>query len=94
LEQTLVEGENYDAYVSRPSIAPLQSYLELSEGVLQPSRKYSLADDACYPLFRRSFTYVEEMIQRQEQIESVLRLLILLSVTNNGLPKKHFDYLR
>ncbi|KAG0613464.1 hypothetical protein M758_6G104800 [Ceratodon purpureus] len=54
MEQTLVEGENYDA----------------------------------------SFTYVEEMIHKQEQIESVLRLLILLSVTNNGLPKKHFDYLR
>ncbi|XP_024401527.1 vacuolar protein-sorting-associated protein 33 homolog [Physcomitrium patens] len=54
MEQTLVEGQNYDA----------------------------------------SFTYVEEMIHRQEPIESVLRLLILLSVTNNGLPKKHYDYLR
>jgi hypothetical protein len=54
MEQTLVEGENYDG----------------------------------------SFTYVEELIQKQEPIESVLRLLILLSVTNNGLPKKHFDYLR
>lgn len=43
---------------------------------------------------RRSFTYVEEMIHKQEQVESVLRLLILLSVTNNGLPKKQFDYLR
>lgn len=54
MEQTLVEGQNYDA----------------------------------------SFTYVEEMIHKQEQVESVLRLLILLSITNNGLPKKHFDYLR
>jgi hypothetical protein len=37
---------------------------------------------------------VEEVIQRQEPLISVLRLLILLSITNNGLPKKHFDYFR
>jgi len=42
----------------------------------------------------RSYECVEEVIQRQEPLISVLRLLILLSITNNGLPKKHFDYFR
>ncbi|CAM6126841.1 unnamed protein product [Calypogeia fissa] len=42
--------------------------------------------DAC-------FEYVEEMIHRQENLESVLRLLVLLSLTS-GIPKKQFDYLR
>ncbi|XP_019426709.1 PREDICTED: vacuolar protein-sorting-associated protein 33 homolog [Lupinus angustifolius] len=40
------------------------------------------------------FEYIEEMIQKQEPLITVLRLLILFSVTNSGLPKKHFDYLR
>ncbi|XP_038691940.1 vacuolar protein-sorting-associated protein 33 homolog [Tripterygium wilfordii] len=40
------------------------------------------------------FEYIEESIHKQEPLVSVLRLLILLSVTNYGLPKKHFDYLR
>ncbi|CAM8962274.1 unnamed protein product [Rhodiola kirilowii] len=40
------------------------------------------------------FEYIEEMIHKQEPIVSVLRLLILFSITNSGLPKKHFDYLR
>ncbi|XP_028788976.1 vacuolar protein-sorting-associated protein 33 homolog isoform X2 [Neltuma alba] len=40
------------------------------------------------------FEYIEEMIQKQEPLTTVLRLLILFSVTNSGLPKKHFDYLR
>lgn len=34
------------------------------------------------------------MIHKQEPLVSVLRLLILFSVTNAGLPKKNFDYLR
>lgn len=34
------------------------------------------------------------MIHKQEAIENVLRLLVLLSLTNAGLPKKNFDYLR
>ncbi|KAM6600743.1 vacuolar protein-sorting-associated protein 33 homolog isoform X2 [Cannabis sativa] len=38
--------------------------------------------------------YIEEMIHKQEPLINVLRLLILFSVTNSGLPKKHFDYLR
>ncbi|XP_057979188.1 vacuolar protein-sorting-associated protein 33 homolog isoform X1 [Malania oleifera] len=40
------------------------------------------------------FEYIEEMIHKQEPIFHVLRLLILFSITNSGLPKKHFDYLR
>ncbi|GLT93244.1 hypothetical protein SLE2022_110450 [Rubroshorea leprosula] len=40
------------------------------------------------------FEYIEEMIHKQEPLVNVLRLLILFSVTNSGLPKKHFDYLR
>lgn len=39
------------------------------------------------------FEYVEEMIHRQENLERVLRLLVLLSLTS-GIPKKQFDYLR
>ncbi|GMH10556.1 hypothetical protein Nepgr_012397 [Nepenthes gracilis] len=40
------------------------------------------------------FEYIEEMIHKQEPLVGVLRLLILFSLTNLGLPKKHFDYLR
>ncbi|XP_061347038.1 vacuolar protein-sorting-associated protein 33 homolog [Gastrolobium bilobum] len=40
------------------------------------------------------FDYIEELIHKQEPLGTVLRLLILFSVTNSGLPKKHFDYLR
>ncbi|XP_062156299.1 vacuolar protein-sorting-associated protein 33 homolog [Alnus glutinosa] len=40
------------------------------------------------------FEYIEEMIHKQEPLVNVLRLLILFSVTNSGLPKKQFDYLR
>lgn len=40
------------------------------------------------------FEYIEEMIHKQEPLVNVLRLLILFSVTNTGLPKKNFDYLR
>ncbi|KAL0538594.1 hypothetical protein IC582_022742 [Cucumis melo] len=40
------------------------------------------------------FEYIEELIHKQESLVKVLRLLILLSVTNSGLPKKHFDYFR
>lgn len=34
------------------------------------------------------------MIHKQEPLFIILRLLILFSITNSGLPKKHFDYLR
>ncbi|XP_059456459.1 vacuolar protein-sorting-associated protein 33 homolog [Corylus avellana] len=40
------------------------------------------------------FEYIEEMIHKQEPLVNVLRLLILFSITNSGLPKKHFDHLR
>ncbi|XP_073101685.1 vacuolar protein-sorting-associated protein 33 homolog isoform X1 [Elaeis guineensis] len=40
------------------------------------------------------FEYIEEMIHKQEPIINVLRLLVLFSITNFGLPKKNFDYLR
>ncbi|XP_048334354.2 vacuolar protein-sorting-associated protein 33 homolog isoform X2 [Ziziphus jujuba] len=40
------------------------------------------------------FEYIEEMIHKQEPLINVLRLLILFSITNSGLPKKNFDYLR
>ncbi|XP_050384792.1 vacuolar protein-sorting-associated protein 33 homolog [Argentina anserina] len=38
--------------------------------------------------------YIEELIHKQEPLVTVLRLLILFSITNSGLPKKTFDYLR
>lgn len=40
------------------------------------------------------FDHVEEMIFKQEPIINVLRQLVLLSITNAGLPKKQFDYIR
>lgn len=40
------------------------------------------------------FDYIEEMIHKQEPLVNVLRLLILFSITNSGLLKKNFDYLR
>ncbi|XP_071934851.1 vacuolar protein-sorting-associated protein 33 homolog isoform X2 [Coffea arabica] len=40
------------------------------------------------------FEYIEEMIHKQEPLVNVLRLLILFSITNSGLPKRNFDYLR
>ncbi|RZC63906.1 hypothetical protein C5167_025660 [Papaver somniferum] len=43
---------------------------------------------------KRCFEYIEEMIHKQEPIVNVLRLLVLFSITNSGLPKKQFDYIR
>nr|AXY97789.1 Vacuolar protein sorting 33 [Populus tomentosa] len=40
------------------------------------------------------FDYIEESIHKQEPLVSVLRLLILFSITNSGLPKRNFDHLR
>ncbi|KAI5399759.1 Vacuolar protein-sorting-associated protein 33, variant 2 [Lathyrus oleraceus] len=40
------------------------------------------------------FEYIEELIHKQEPLITVLRLLVLFSITNSGLPKKHFDYFR
>lgn len=36
----------------------------------------------------------QDMMCQGERLESVLRLLALMSVTGGGLPKKHFDALR
>ncbi|XP_064935197.1 vacuolar protein-sorting-associated protein 33 homolog isoform X2 [Musa acuminata AAA Group] len=44
--------------------------------------------------FEACFEYIEEMIHKQEPLVNVLRLLVLFSITNSGLPKKNFDYLR
>ncbi|KAM3244546.1 hypothetical protein ACQJBY_056087 [Aegilops geniculata] len=44
--------------------------------------------------YETCYEYIEEIIQKQEPIETVLRLLVLFSLTNAGLPKKNFDYLR
>lgn len=44
--------------------------------------------------FDAAFEYVEEAIQKQENLLSVLRLLCLFSLTSGGLPKKQFDHLR
>lgn len=44
--------------------------------------------------FGRCYDYIEEMIHKQEPISAVLRLLILLSLTSAGLPKKNFDSIR
>ncbi|KAI3972435.1 hypothetical protein MKW92_029479 [Papaver armeniacum] len=40
------------------------------------------------------FDYIEEMIHKQESVVNVLRFLVLFSVTNSGLPEKHFDYIK
>lgn len=40
------------------------------------------------------FDYIEEMIHKQEPLVNVLRLLILFSITNAGIPKRNFDQLR
>ncbi|KAI3896964.1 hypothetical protein MKX03_005659 [Papaver bracteatum] len=40
------------------------------------------------------FEYIEDMIHRQEPVVEVLRLLVLFSSTNSGLPKQQFDYIR
>ncbi|XP_043702645.1 vacuolar protein-sorting-associated protein 33 homolog isoform X2 [Telopea speciosissima] len=40
------------------------------------------------------FEYIEELIHKQEPIINVLRLLVLFSITNSGLPKKNYDYFR
>ncbi|KAM0949673.1 putative sec1-like protein [Dioscorea sansibarensis] len=44
--------------------------------------------------YETCFEYIEEMIHKQEPFIRVLRLLVLFSITNSGLPKKNFDYLR
>ena len=38
--------------------------------------------------------YIEELINRQESLTKVLRIACLMSLTNNGIKGKYFDFLR
>ncbi|KAJ1701858.1 hypothetical protein LUZ63_001637 [Rhynchospora breviuscula] len=72
-------AQHLQSFTSKPSF---HAQLDIEQTILE------LQDfDSC-------FEYIEEMIHKQESIVSVLRLLVLFSLTNAGLPKKHFDYLR
>ncbi|KAL9257972.1 Vacuolar protein-sorting-associated protein 33-like protein, partial [Drosera capensis] len=53
--------------------------------------EHTIVESESYDL---CFEYIEEMIHKQEPFLGVLRLLVLFSVTNLGLPKRQFDYLR
>ncbi|KAJ6901816.1 hypothetical protein NC651_019556 [Populus alba x Populus x berolinensis] len=59
-----------------------QSRLDMEQTLVE-AQSY----DICYD-------YIEELIHKQEPLVTVLRLLILFSITNSGLPKKNFDHLR
>nr|GEW36837.1 vacuolar protein-sorting-associated protein 33 homolog isoform X1 [Tanacetum cinerariifolium] len=72
-------AQHLSALTSKPSFA---GRLDMEQTILE-AESY----DIC-------FDYIEEMIHKQEPLVSVLRLLILLSVTNAGLPKRNFDYIR
>ncbi|KAL2631473.1 hypothetical protein R1flu_016159 [Riccia fluitans] len=69
----------------------LSTYTTKSKFLTRLSIEQTLVEGQSYDI---SFEYVEEMIHRQEPLTSVLRLLVLLSLTSGGLQKKHFDYLR
>ncbi|CAN4096145.1 unnamed protein product [Withania somnifera] len=72
-------GQHLTKFTSKPSFL---SRLDMEQTLVE-AESY----DIC-------LEYIEEMIHKQEPLISVLRLLILLSITNLGLPKKNFDYLR
>ncbi|KDP32583.1 hypothetical protein JCGZ_13133 [Jatropha curcas] len=72
-------AQHLSKYTSKPSFL---ARLDMEHTIIE-AQSY----DIC-------FEHIEELIHKQEPLVSVLRLLILLSVTNSGLPKKHFDYLR
>ncbi|KAF5187055.1 Vacuolar protein-sorting-associated protein [Thalictrum thalictroides] len=72
-------AQHLSTFTSKPSFL---GRLEIEHTIVE-----GLSYDIC-------FEYIEEMIHKQDPISNVLRLLVLLSVTNSGLPKKHFDYLR
>ncbi|XP_074319586.1 vacuolar protein-sorting-associated protein 33 homolog [Silene latifolia] len=72
-------AQHLSTYTSKPSFL---SRLDMEQTIVE-SESY----DIC-------FEYIEEMIHKQESLFNVLRLLILFSVTNSGLPKKQYDYLR
>ncbi|CAA6655531.1 unnamed protein product [Spirodela intermedia] len=66
-------------FTSKPSFS---ARLDIEQTILEGQ-----AYDIC-------FEYIEEMIHKQEPLVNVIRLLVLFSITNGGLPKKNFDYLR
>ncbi|KAJ3679896.1 hypothetical protein LUZ60_016174 [Juncus effusus] len=72
-------AQHLQSFTSKPSF---HARLDLEQTILEVQN------------FDLCFEYIEEMIHKQEPIANVLRLLILFSLTNGGLPKKHFDYLR
>ncbi|KAG2729802.1 hypothetical protein I3843_01G261200 [Carya illinoinensis] len=72
-------AQHLSTFTSKPSFL---GQLDMEHTIVE-AQSY----DICYE-------YIEEMIHKQEPLVNVLRLLILFSVTNSGLPKKHFDYLR
>ncbi|KAG4150448.1 hypothetical protein ERO13_D04G004600v2 [Gossypium hirsutum] len=72
-------AQHLSTFTSKPSFL---AKLDMEHTIIETS-----SYDIC-------FDYIEEMIHKQEPLVNVLRLLILFSVTNSGLPKKHFDYLR
>ncbi|CAN4105809.1 unnamed protein product [Withania somnifera] len=72
-------GQHLTKFTSKPSFL---SRLDMEQTLVE-AESY----DIC-------FEYIEEMIHKQESLINVLRLLILFSITNSGLPKKNFDYLR
>ncbi|XP_047171852.1 vacuolar protein-sorting-associated protein 33 homolog [Vigna umbellata] len=72
-------AQHLSTFTSKPSFL---GQLDM-EHIIMESHSY----DIC-------FDYIEELIHKQEPLTRVLRLLILFSITNSGLPKKHFDYFR
>ncbi|KAK9672776.1 hypothetical protein RND81_12G124100 [Saponaria officinalis] len=72
-------AQHLSTFASKPSFL---SRLEMENTIVE-SESYEIC-----------FDFIEEMIHKQEPLVSVLRLLILFSVTNSGLPKKNYDYLR
>ncbi|PIA46130.1 hypothetical protein AQUCO_01600416v1 [Aquilegia coerulea] len=72
-------AQHLSTFTSKPSFL---GRLEIEQTIVE-----GLSYDIC-------FEYIEEMIHKQDPIINVLRLLVLFSITNSGLPKKHFDYLR
>lgn len=72
-------AQHLSTFTSKPSFL---GRLDMEQTILE-AQSY----DIC-------FEYIEELIQKQEPLVTVLRLLILFSLTNAGLPKKNFDYLR
>lgn len=72
-------AQHLSTFTSKPSFL---GQLDMEHTIIE-SQSY----DIC-------FEYIEELIHKQEPLITVLRLLVLFSITNAGLPKKHFDYFR